>query len=190
MCGCMDVTRGLLIMVLGLVALGCAGPPRRADGLTKADSSVSSSSIGVAPPVVRGAALAVPSSPSPIQRTSVEVPAVPAAEVKNSPAVTASAPSVPAATNSATRLRALHREAAERYAGMDSYIARVRRREQLNGKDRPEELLIFKFRKQPWSVYFKFLGPEGQGRKVIYVKGQHGNLIHTLLAAGDVPLMS
>jgi hypothetical protein len=65
----------------------------------------------------------------------------------------------------------------------------VRRREQVNGKDRPEEVLLFKFRKQPWSVYFKFLGPEGQGREVVYVKGQYGNMIHSLLAAGDMPLM-
>jgi hypothetical protein len=81
------------------------------------------------------------------------------------------------------------REAEERYAGIDSYIARMRRRERINGKERPEELLLFRFRKEPWSVYFKFLGQEGQGREVLYVKGQHGNMIHTLLAAGDVPLM-
>ena len=83
----------------------------------------------------------------------------------------------------------MYRRAAERYATFDSYIARVRRREQVNGKDRAEELLVFKFRKEPWSVYFKFLGPEGKGREVTYVKGQYGNMIHTLLAAGDVPLM-
>jgi hypothetical protein len=81
----------------------------------------------------------------------------------------------------------MHRRAAERWAVMDSYICRLRRREQVNGKDRPEELLIFKFRKQPFSVYFKFLGPEGRGREVAFVKGQYGNQIHSLLAAGDMP---
>jgi hypothetical protein len=85
------------------------------------------------------------------------------------------------------QLRALYHQAAEQYATMDSYIARMRRREQVNGRDKPEELLLFKFRKQPYSVYFKWLGPESAGREVIYVQGQQGSLIHTLLAAGDMP---
>jgi hypothetical protein len=80
-------------------------------------------------------------------------------------------------------------QAAERYAGIDSYIARLTRREQVNGKSQPEEVLLFKFRKQPWSVYFKWLGTTGQGREVVYVKDQYENKLHTLLAAGDHPLM-
>lgn len=95
-----------------------------------------------------------------------------------------SAPNDPSA-----RLQALYREAAESYARVDSYIARLTRREQLNGKDKPEEVLLFKFRKDPWSVYFKWLGQEGKGREVVYVRGQYENKIHTLLAAGDIPLM-
>jgi hypothetical protein len=94
-----------------------------------------------------------------------------------------SLPATPAAS-----LRQLHRLAAERYSAIDSYIVRLRRREQVNGKDNPEELILFKFRKVPWSIYFKWLGQEGAGREVIYVKGQHDNKIHTLLAAGDVAL--
>src|SRR5262249_48089211 len=87
------------------------------------------------------------------------------------------------------QLRSLQRLAAERYAAMDSYIVRLRRREQVNGKDKPEEIILLKFRKDPWSVYFKWLGTEGRGREVVYVKGRYEDKIHTLLAAGDVPLM-
>jgi hypothetical protein len=72
---------------------------------------------------------------------------------------------------------------------MDSYIVRLRRREQINGVDKPEEILLLKFRKDPWSVYLKWLGTVGQGREVLYVKGHYGNKIHSLLASGDVPLM-
>jgi hypothetical protein len=50
-------------------------------------------------------------------------------------------------------------------------------------------VMTFKFRKEPWSVYFKWLGKEGTGREVVYVKGQHGGKIHSLLAAGDIPFM-
>jgi hypothetical protein len=86
------------------------------------------------------------------------------------------------------RLRALHRQAAETYAGIDSYIVRLRRREVVGGRNKPEEVLLFKFRKQPWSVYFKWLGKEGAGREAIYVKGRYEDKLHTLLAAGDMPL--
>ncbi len=89
----------------------------------------------------------------------------------------------------ALRLQNLYRQAAEHYARIDSYIVRLRRREQVAGKDKPEELLLFKFRKEPWSVYFKWLGKEGKGREVVYVKDHYENKIHTLLAAGDVPLL-
>lgn len=91
--------------------------------------------------------------------------------------------------NGFSQLRALHRKAVDRYKTMDSYIVRLRRREQINGKDKPEELMLFKFRKKPFSVCFKWLGIQGHNREVIYVKGKHNDLIHTLLAEGDMPLM-
>jgi hypothetical protein len=84
-------------------------------------------------------------------------------------------------------MRQLYRQAADQYAHIDSYIARLRRREVVNGKSKPEEVILFKFRKQPWSVYFKWLGKEGQGREVVYVKGHYEDKLHSLLAAGDMP---
>jgi Protein of unknown function (DUF1571) len=104
------------------------------------------------------------------------------------PTAVSSAPALAAVPNSPAKLRELYNQAALRFATIDSYVARLRRREQVKGKDQPEELILFKFRKRPWSVYFKWLGPTGNGREVIYVKGQHGDMIHTLLAAGDMPL--
>src|SRR5262249_38218964 len=56
-------------------------------------------------------------------------------------------------------------------------------------KDEPEELILFKFRKQPWSVHMKWIGEEATGREVVFVQGQHGGKLHTRLARGDVPLM-
>lgn len=86
-------------------------------------------------------------------------------------------------------LKNLYRLAVERYADIDSYLVRFRRREQVGGKDMPEELMLMKFRKEPWSVYLKWLGSEGKGREVVYVKGRHDDQIHTRLAGGDVPFM-
>src|SRR5262249_676033 len=90
-------------------------------------------------------------------------------------------------TPPADPLKQLQQRAAERSACIDSYIVRLVRREQVNGKDSPEETLLVKFRKEPWSVYFKWLGKQSQGREATYVKGEYENKIHTLLADGDMP---
>jgi hypothetical protein len=79
--------------------------------------------------------------------------------------------------------------AAATYAEIDSYIVRLTRREMLRDRMQPEEVLLVRFRKEPWSVYFKWVGKEGAGREVVYVKGHYEDKIHTLLAAGDVPFM-
>jgi hypothetical protein len=101
------------------------------------------------------------------------------------------APVVAAAKGEAALVepRALYETAVKRYQTMESYIMRLRRRETVGGKARPEELILVKIRQEPFSVYFKWLGPEAKGREVIYVKGRPGNEIHTLTAAGDVPLL-
>jgi hypothetical protein len=98
----------------------------------------------------------------------------------------------PAALNepageAATTPRQLIRQAADSYASIDGYIARLTRREQVSGVNKPEEIMLFKFRKEPWSVYFKWLGEAGKGREVLYVKGRYGDKLNTLLAAGDMP---
>jgi hypothetical protein len=96
---------------------------------------------------------------------------------------------VKAEQQAAVSLRAIYQKAAQKYQTMESYVMRLRRREVVGGKARPEELILVKFRQEPWSVYFKWIGKEAKGREVIYVKGRPGNEIHTLTAAGDVPLL-
>ena len=95
----------------------------------------------------------------------------------------------PAGTAGTEKLRALHQQAAESIAALPGYTAQLRRREQIHGKDKPEEVILFKSRREPWSVYFQWLGSQNQGRQAVFVKSQHGGMIHTLLAKGDIPLM-
>ena len=93
------------------------------------------------------------------------------------------------AENSSERIAEPVARASARYQSIDSYIARFRRREIVGTTAKPEELMLIKFRKQPWSVYFKWLGTEGHGREAVFVDGKYDNKLHTLLAAGDMPLM-
>ena len=67
-------------------------------------------------------------------------------------------------------------------------MMRLRRHEMNHGKMSPEEIMLCKFRREPCSVYMKWLSEEGKNREVVYVKGRYDNLIHTLTAAGDIPL--
>jgi hypothetical protein len=127
----------------------------------------------------------VPVPPVPVGNGTIPATTRPAAQPAILPATYAPAP--PAASSSESSARQLIHQAASSYAGMDSYIARLTRRELVNGKNE-EEIIYFKFRKMPWSVYFKWLGDTGKGREVVFVKGQHDSQIHTLLAAGDHPL--
>jgi Protein of unknown function (DUF1571) len=110
----------------------------------------------------------------------------PAADVKPTSA-RAPVPTPPAPAPESDPLRRLARDAAAAYAKHGCYIARLRRREFVQGKQKPEEVLIFKFRERPYSVHFKWLGEEGKGREVVYVRGQGDDKLHILTAAGDIP---
>lgn len=83
------------------------------------------------------------------------------------------------------KLRQLQQQAAAKYAKIDSYVARLQRREQINGKNSAEEVILFSHRKEPWSVHLKWIGTEAQGRESLYVKGRYEGKIHTLLAPSD-----
>ncbi len=121
-------------------------------------------------------------APLPPGERPTQAPAVPA-----TPPPAAQAVQPPA--DPLANLRRLHRLAADQYASIDGYTARLQRREQVRGKDMPPELLLCKFRKQPWSVHFKWIGKEGHDREVVYVKGQYDGKMQIRLAAGDVPFM-
>lgn len=165
----------LVLSLLGVCELGCAsGGPRR---------PALAERTGPPPQQLPRAR-----AQSPVPDLRMPQAATPPPPVASTPAVTQVAAPAPRAAPNAP-LRTLAHTAAERYAAIDSYIARLRRREQINGKDQPEELMLVKFRKQPWSVHMKWIGEEARGREVVFVKGQHGDKLHTRLAAGDVPLM-
>jgi hypothetical protein len=49
----------------------------------------------------------------------------------------------------------------------------------------PPDDCIMQFRKQPFSVYMKFIGEAGKGREVMYVKGTNDDKMTILTGAGD-----
>lgn len=86
-------------------------------------------------------------------------------------------------------VRELYDRGREAYAPIESYVARLTRRETADGEQRPEEVILFKFRKEPWSAYLKWVGDAGTGREGLYVPGRHGGKVHVRVAAWDIPFV-
>jgi Protein of unknown function (DUF1571) len=86
-------------------------------------------------------------------------------------------------------LRRVYRLASTEYGRIDSYIVRLTRREQVGGKDQPQEIIELAFRKEPFSVRFKWLDDTNKGRQALYVKGQYEGKLHTLLGPNDGNLL-
>jgi Protein of unknown function (DUF1571) len=193
MVACTSVARWLLALGLGIACCGCAGGvdlPRLFAG-RRAVTVQRAPVPEFAPPLCIVEPPSPPKKPpSAVMGKPVGIPE-PEDFILATPPLTARGPAEDTAsfTGPAGSIAMLHRLAAQRYAETRAYVVRLHRREQINGKNRPEEVLLFKFRKEPWSVYFKWLDSAGKDREVVYVKGEHGNFIHLLTAAGDIPLL-
>ncbi|HMF12915.1 MAG TPA: DUF1571 domain-containing protein [Gemmataceae bacterium] len=99
------------------------------------------------------------------------------------------APSVETpSTDGMANIRRLLKQAEGECATLHSYICRMTRRETVNGSPKPEEMMLFKFRKQPFSIYFKWIGTESKGREVVYVKGRYEDKLHILMSPGGTPM--
>ncbi|MBI3406801.1 MAG: DUF1571 domain-containing protein [Planctomycetes bacterium] len=196
-----------LLVGAGFLSLGCAEmTSMRAPGreLTKTPStdarapnkSEQPASLRITDPP--GATpVASENKPNSFALTARQEPEAPPAPVPPLPVQPSVQPANSAATQGAqesgadprTVFRDLYGKAARRYAGIDSYVLRLRRREMVGDQRMPEELMILKYRQQPMSVYLKWLGPEGKGREVVYVQGRYDNKLQVRLAAGDIIFM-
>jgi hypothetical protein len=86
----------------------------------------------------------------------------------------------PAGESNLDALRRIHQRAAERFANLEGFECRLTRRETVNGKALNEEVLEYKFRKEPYSVHIKWVGLEGRGRELIYVAGKYEGKVQVL----------
>jgi Protein of unknown function (DUF1571) len=77
-------------------------------------------------------------------------------------------------------VRRMYRRAAERFAKMEGFESRLTRRETIGNKPMPEELLQYKFRRDPYSLHIKWIGLEGQGRELVYVQGKYESKVQIL----------
>ena len=136
--------------------------------------------------------MTVPAGPvegTPVSASRTASPGAPATTAAREATLTVTAPAaqISAAETGDARLRSLHREAADAFSRFDSYNARLTRREVVSGKVQAQEIILYRFRKEPWSIYMKWLDGKGRGRECSYVKGRYDDKLHILVASGDVP---
>ncbi|HKI38342.1 MAG TPA: DUF1571 domain-containing protein [Gemmataceae bacterium] len=178
MFGGKDVSRLLLVIAVGLLCVGCQNGPDR-NAVARGRRQPPPYPDQPAEGAVRAAApLRITEPPTAFTESPRVAP--PAATAAPQDAV----PNVPA-DPAESPLRRIHRLAAEEYARIDGYYVRLTRREQVNGKDNPKEVIRLSFRKEPWSVHFVWLEGETKGREVIYVKGRYDDKLHTRLGPND-----
>jgi hypothetical protein len=197
-----DASHLLLVLAAALLCCGCFSTPDRrtvAQGDNRArprPATQPDPSADVPVGAARPLRIAdQPASPLTTRPTSLAQAPAGTAERPPVPAVPATAPpdglpdlpspGAPAPAVAESKLRRLHRLAAEEYARMDGYILRLTRREQVNGKDQPKEIIRVQFRKEPWSVHFVWIEGDAKGREVVYVKGRYDNKLHTRLGPND-----
>jgi hypothetical protein len=127
----------------------------------------------------------IPSAP-PRETELVSTPAEPAPVVPAGGARPKGTEVRPASATEAVKetnleaLRRIHKRAVERFHGLDGYEARLTRRETVGTKAMPEEVLQVKFRRQPFSLHVKWVGPENQGREMIYAQGKYKGEVQIL----------
>ncbi len=122
----------------------------------------------------------IPRPPSTLEVVALEQTGPPA----GTPAAAGDSPAA-----GAEQIRQLIQTAAQRHQEIDSYEARLVRWDALSGKRKPTQVLRFKYRQQPLSVHFKWIGKEGHGREVLWVENQNDGKLRIRTSRGDIPLM-
>ena len=85
------------------------------------------------------------------------------------------------------KLQQLYDQAARRYAQIDDYVCRFRRREVLANGKVCEDMVMLRVRKQPLSLRFTWpKGSADEGREVVYVPGRFNNQLVVRTGKGDV----
>lgn len=79
----------------------------------------------------------------------------------------------------------LHKRASDQFSKLDGFESRLTRRETVGNKPMPEEVLQYKYRREPYSVHIKWVGKEAQGRELVYVTGKYDGKVQILTGKSE-----
>lgn len=107
------------------------------------------------------------------------------------PAATPATPPMasPQGQGQLAEMQKLVQTAREKWKSINTYEAKLTRREAINADPPQTQEVQFLFRKEPMSVYTKNTGTVGRGREILYYPAKHGDKIHVIVGAGDTPFL-
>lgn len=186
--------RHLVLLALVLAVAGCQRPTYRAQGpfAKRRAAANAPAALDPTPPAFSTPGTAVPQPPAPPVTTSgVDPTASPAAaaDTLTTPAVVTPAPPAAKADPNLDALKAVARTAAGTWKTVDTYEASLTTREIAGNNPQRTEEIVFRFRKEPYSVYMRTVGAAGKGREVLYNPRQFEDKIHAIVGEGDSRLM-
>jgi hypothetical protein len=117
-------------------------------------------------------------------------PAPPAPKGPATPAAPGTASPMPAQAHPhLAELRRIVAVSEKRWKQLDTYEAKLTRREAVNGEKPETQEVLFQFRREPMAVYTKNIGEIGRGREILYYPSKHGDMIHIVVGEGDTRLL-
>lgn len=157
-------------------------PPRNPADRDRADSHVVPAA-GALPPVSKPPEMLAlqPGKLSKDPRPEPEPAALPSPFAKG----VVPAASTGAGANNFDKVQHLAQLASDRWKSIDTYEARLTRREVIGGKQQDEEEMLYRVRREPFALIMKNTGKQGKGREVLYNPSQHGDKMHIIVGEGD-----
>ena len=186
--------RTLTVVALALSLVGCSQfqPARGPFARPKKEPPPPYGSIaGPNKPLANQSPLGIPSADAAALKPPDE-PALSPAKHTQTPGVdTPGSPNDAAPVNkNLVSLKEFAATARASWKAVDGYEATLTRRE-LNPKGQPNsEVLLYRFRRDPMSVYTRTISGNGKGREMLYFPTKHGDKMHLILGDGDSKLMA
>ncbi|QDU18151.1 DUF1571 domain-containing protein [Urbifossiella limnaea] len=152
------------------------------------------------PPADRAEAAPVPPRPPEPMTTTIAPPATPRppavepaprsaspspVSVAQQPPAVEPAPQPASPQANPGALTKLADTATKRWAGIDSFEAKLTRREVVRGEAAQTEEVLLQLRSQPYAVYMRNTGEVGRGREVLYNPSRHEDKVHAIVGEGD-----
>ncbi len=198
------MVRGSLLVLLAALAVGCTQYRSRGQGPFADRPRKSNPPPAALPPVnpPRAAGPVTnptppppPADPAPVSPVpprppepapvTVAPPTGPRPPVVGAPPQAATQP-VPAAPQAAgAGLAKLADAAAKRWATIDTFEAKLTRREVVRGAAAQTEEVLIQIRREPYAVYMRNTGEVGRGREVLYNPSRHEDKVHAIVGEGD-----
>ncbi len=76
-------------------------------------------------------------------------------------------------------------EARKSYAGIRDYTCTLLKQERMRGRLQDQNIIVMKFRAQPFSVYMRWLSPQpSAGQEVAFIYGRNNNQMRVHFATG------